>query len=172
MKVVKIVILILVLLAAAAGIFHMVMQMRMYTGSRGGKRVSMSSVVSFEFGASGGSYMNSGVTFTAKKQEDGSVSVRVRLDGVPDEEADEFLTDTSFLQELDRMIEKYNVKKWNGFTRSNRMVMDGHGFRLSIKMDNGERLYATGYMAWPENYDEFSSEVGSLFMSLYEDETS
>ena len=127
----------------------------------------MAPMVSFRFNASGGSYMNSGETYEAALK-DGTVTVRIRLDGVDDEDAEEFTTDESFLRKLDEIVERNNVKKWNGFSLSNKNVLDGHGFSLSIKMENGEYLSAHSYMAWPDNYSEFCGEVTALFMELYD----
>ena len=166
MKVLKIVGIVLAVLIAAAVIFILVMRLRMYSGSRGGERIKMSPAVSFKFNYSGGSYLDSGNGYSAVL-ENGIVTVRIRKDGVSEEDADEFTTDASFMEKIDEIIAEYKVKKWNGFARSNRMVLDGHGFTLSIKMDNGEILSAHGYMAWPKNYSEFSGAIESLFMSLY-----
>ena len=164
LKVLGIIAAVLIALAVAFVIF---MRLSMYSGSRGGKRVRMAPIVKFRFSASAGSYMNSGESYEAEL-ENGKVTVIIRLDGVDEEEAEVFTTDESFLRRLDEIVERNNVKKWNGFSLSNRNVLDGHGFSLSIKMENGEYLTASSYLAWPDHYSEFKGEVASLFMELYD----
>lgn len=167
MRVLKVLGIIAAVLIAVVIAFLIFMRFSMYSGSRGGKRIKMAPIVKFRFSASGGSYMNSGESYEAELA-DGKVTVRIRLDGVDEEDAEEFVTDESFLRKLDEIVERNNVKKWNGFSLSNRNVLDGHGFSLSIKMENGEYLTASSYMAWPDHYSEFKGEVAALFMELYD----
>ena len=167
MRILKILGIVSAVLLAAVIAFTVILRFSMYSGSRGGKRIKMAPIVSFRFNASGGSYMNSGTTYEAQLK-DGKVVVRIRLDEVAEEDAEEFVTDESFLRKLDEIVERNNVKKWNGFSLSNKQVLDGHGFSLTIKMENGEYLSAHSYMAWPDNYSEFSGEVAALFMDLYD----
>lgn len=138
-----------------------------YSGSKGGKKVTMGPFTDFHFSNPGGSYMNAGYSYDAELR-DGKVIVTVRLDGMPQEDARTMETDVSFMKTLEEISEKYNVKKWNGFNRSNKYVLDGYGFSLSIVMENGESLSAHGYMAWPDNFTEFSREVIAHFTWLYE----
>ncbi len=140
-----------------------------YSGSKGGQKINMSSFTGFHLSNSDGSYMNAGYSYDAEL-EDGKVLVTVRLDGMPQEEADErkIETDISFMKKLEELSESYGIKKWNGFSRSDQNVLDGYGFGLTVIMDNGEILSAHGYMAWPDNYREYSSEVRAHFMQLYE----
>ena len=76
-------------------------------------------------------------------------------DGQAEENVPVIETDKAFLEKIDQIIEKNNVAKWNGYHMSARDVLDGDGFSLSIKMDNGQKISAGSYMAWPDGYGAF-----------------
>lgn len=139
-----------------------------YEGSKGGKPVEVSKATYVYFTYSSGTYMNSGNSYEASLRDDGVVEVKVRQDGQAEEDVPVIETDKSFLEKIDSIIGKNNVAKWNGFNRSARDVLDGDGFSLSIRMDNGQSISAGSYMAWPDGYGTFKGEMDTLFIELYE----
>ena len=138
-----------------------------YNGEKGGVPVNMSKVVDFSFSYSTGTYYNSGYAYEAKLNDDG-VEVLVRQDGVSMEDVPVITTDASFMEKIEEILKKYEVDKWNGFHLSAKDVLDGDGFSLSVGMDNKERISASGYEAWPENYGKVCAELDTLFIDLYE----
>lgn len=138
-----------------------------YNGEKGGEPVNMSKVVDFRFGYSSGTYMNSGCTYEASLKGD-AVEVKVRQDEVDMDDVPVITTDASFLEKIDEILAKNQVEKWNGFSLSAQDVMDGDSFSLFAAMDNGERIHASGYEAWPEGYANVRGELDSLFVDLYE----
>ncbi len=139
-----------------------------YEGDPGGKKVTMDRFESFDFSFSSGYYMNSGNAYSAVRDGD-RVIVKVRLDSVPDEEVPEIETDAAFMERLEQIVRDHNVAAWNGFSRSQKNVLDGDSFHLYIRMANGETLGAGGYEAWPEGYGSVRGELESLFVGLYEE---
>jgi|GEM_PF-1960301 len=139
----------------------------LYYGRKGGKRVVMGSFESFSFSYSTGNYMNARRSFEAELK-DGKVKVKIALEEVADEDAAVIETGSEFMQKLEEAAETHGVRKWNGFSLSNKRVMDGTGFRLSIRMENDEYLTASGYMARPKGYREAASAFESIFMELYD----
>ena len=60
-----------------------------------------------------------------------------------------------------------HVEKWNGFNKSDKHVLDGNRFQLTIINHEETYLEARGYEKWPTNYQEVRSELDNLFNSLY-----
>ena len=70
--------------------------------------------------------------------------------------------DKEFYDKLESIIKKYNVNSWDGFSGSNKDVLDGDSFSLYIQYNIGS-VSASGYMKWPKNYREFKSEIMELY---------
>ena len=139
-----------------------------YDGNKGGEPVDVSKSIDVYFSYSSGSYMNSGNSYSAVLRDDGVVEVKVRQDGQAEKNVPVIETDKAFLEKIDQIIADNNVAKWNGYHMSARDVLDGDGFSLSIKMDNGQKISAGSYMAWPDGYGAFKGEMDTLFIDLYE----
>ena len=139
-----------------------------YDGNKGGEPVEVSKAIDVYFSYSSGSYMNSGNSYSAVLRDDGVVEVKVRQDGQAEKNVPVIETDKAFLEKIDQIIADNNVAKWNGYHMSTRDVLDGDGFSLSIKMDNGQKISAGSYMAWPDGYGAFKGEMDTLFIDLYE----
>ncbi len=73
--------------------------------------------------------------------------------------------DRDILDEIQEIIQKYDVKKWNGFNKRNRDVLDGHSFSLLVRYDD-HKIRANGYMKYPIYYDDFQKEIQDCFDSL------
>ena len=86
--------------------------------------------------------------------------------GVGDEDAIVKNVDKEFVDRLLEIINKYNVDRWDGFNGTNKDVLDGDSFSLSIKTREKKYISATGYMSWPKNYGSFKAEVDALFEEL------
>lgn len=102
--------------------------------------------------------------------ESNNCFIKVKLSGIPEEEAVEKSIDSDITINIKEILEKYNVGKWNGFSASDKNVTDGNSFDLSIGMDNNDSIHASGYMKWPRKYSEFKKEIDILFSKYAEDE--
>ena len=71
-------------------------------------------------------------------------------------------------KEIDDVIQKYNVASWNGFNKSDDGVMDGYSFSLKVVYENGAELTASGYMKYPNNYNEATDEFSRIFEEIGE----
>ena len=67
---------------------------------------------------------------------------------------------------LEELFKQYNVGSWNGFDKNNKGVLDGRSFSLSVKMAEGQEIYARGYMKWPKNYSEVAGALKALMQEL------
>ncbi|MDF2905343.1 MAG: hypothetical protein K0R34_664 [Herbinix sp.] len=73
--------------------------------------------------------------------------------------------DQSVLEDIQEIIQKYKVKKWNGFNKSDDDISDGHSFSLLVRYDDYE-IKAEGYMKYPRKYMDFQNEIQAYFDSL------
>lgn len=107
-------------------------------------------VVSFEYGESG---YTPGFTYSFK---DGELTyngpetyyedMTVKLD-------DETVVAVS------ELFARLNVMSWNKFDKNKKHVLDGTGFSLSAKFEDGKTISAEGSNAFPKNYSEFSGGI-------------
>lgn len=75
--------------------------------------------------------------------------------------------DESVLKEIEDVLVKYEVGKWNGFDKSNKYVSDGDSFDFNVKMKNGKEIDARGYASWPNNYSSVIKEIDEIFLRIY-----
>ena len=99
------------------------------------------------------------------ERKDGGYTARRKPSGVPDEKADVFTVDAAFAEKLKAILKEYGVGSWNGFNKSDKHVLDGNSFSLTVYMGE-EEISAHGYMRWPKNYREFKEAVTALFEGL------
>ncbi len=67
------------------------------------------------------------------------------------------------LEKLNDYYVKDKIKKWDGFSKTNRHVLDGDGFSLEICFNDGRSLYARGSNSFPAGYSDFVGNIRSLF---------
>ncbi|MBQ2581234.1 MAG: hypothetical protein II574_06370, partial [Ruminococcus sp.] len=114
-----------------------------------------------------GTYMGAGFDYDYRFA-DGKHSITVRLDGVVEEDALTIDVDEEFAQKLMAVIDEYNLRKWDGYSKSDKNVLDGSSFGFSARFDDGASIYASGYECYPKGYAEVSGALGGLFVPLYE----
>ena len=130
------------------------------------KKVDISSVKYFHFGYSTGNMMYANVSYDVRYEDDEYVAT-IKLDGVSDDDAVKVSLATGDVRELEDILKKYDVGKWNGFQKSDKNVLDGNSFSLSVSFVNGESISASGYMMYPSNYKEVRDALNSYFMKIY-----
>lgn len=67
--------------------------------------------------------------------------------------------DPQGLVELEKIVEECNVRKWNGFSKTARGVLDGEGFSLYLKYSDGTTVSASGSNAFPKGYGDFELKL-------------
>ena len=133
--------------------------------------VKIGAIMSFFMSGSNGVEMYSGYHYSLKMNKDGSYTAEYKPSGVPDEQALRKQVVFDFAESLSQLMRDMKINRWNGFDKSNRMVMDGTGFSLDVRFTNGKELRAHGYMKWPKGYGEFSGTVAGRFRELFEQVT-
>lgn len=72
------------------------------------------------------------------------------------------------LEQLGEIAGKYRLDKWDGFDKSNKQVMDGNQFSLSVTLADGKTILAHGNNRFPDGYEEAKQEICLLFAELIE----
>ena len=70
------------------------------------------------------------------------------------------------LEEIQKIINEQEIYKWNGFDKTDKNVLDGSGFNLSVNYSNGENIEAHGYMRYPKNFKEASDVLLEYLKTL------
>lgn len=83
--------------------------------------------------------------------------------GVSHDEAKKYRINDNMMLEIESLLNKYEVSKWNGFHGNDKNVLDGDSFGFYVYMKNGDKIESSGYMSWPRNYGEVKSELESIF---------
>lgn len=74
--------------------------------------------------------------------------------------------DSSILEELSSVITNNHLEKWDGFSKSDDNVMDGYGFTLIVKFDDGRTLTVDGYEKYPKNYEKVHEALVEVLESV------
>jgi hypothetical protein len=78
--------------------------------------------------------------------------------------------DEKFKDKLKEILIKYDVAKWDGFSKSDKNVLDGDDFSFGAWFKDKTSIHASGYMMWPSNYSNVRGELDSIFMEIYTNE--
>ena len=72
--------------------------------------------------------------------------------------------DPQVADDLVRMIDKYDIRSWDGFDESNPEVDDGEFFYFTAVLTDGTSIYAHGENAFPVTYDPAASLMEGLIL--------
>ena len=130
------------------------------------KSYTFTNITQLSFRYTKGYAMYADVEYTLRSN-DNVYTVTIKPHGVADENADTFIVDEAFVNEITQLLSTYKVEKWNNYRKSDLHVLDGDSFDFHIINEKGESLSALGYEKWPKNYREVKEGLDNLFMSLY-----
>lgn len=87
---------------------------------------------------------------------------------IPEEDKLEVKIEEKDIKKIIAVLKKYHVSKWNGFDKVDKNVLDGNSFSFYLRMQDDNKMEASGYMKWPEDYGKVRSELDSIFMDIYD----
>ncbi len=70
------------------------------------------------------------------------------------------------IKKIEEILKKYEVGKWNGFSKTDPNVLDGDSFHFYVTFKDGKSISASGYMMYPTNYGSVEKELEEIFESL------
>lgn len=116
--------------------------------------------------SNGGDVANSQEIYEVEKRDDKYIAT-IKEKFKTEDEKKEIEVDKNTLYNIFRIIDTYNVSSWDGFSEHDSNVLDGESFYFSLYVGN-DKVSASGYMSWPDNYGKVQTEFTELFHSLYE----
>lgn len=122
-------------------------------------------ISSLDFSYDKGYAVNANISYRIRKEDDKYIAT-IKLYGVPEEEAKKVVISDEKINEIENILNKYKVIKWDGFKKSDSGVLDGDSFSFSLNYEDEKSIYAHGYMKWPENYREVRDELDKVFEGL------
>lgn len=131
------------------------------------KKTKISKIKSLSFSYSQGYSAYAYNRYSLEYKENKYIAT-VKPYGIPDDDFVEVNVDENFVQKIEDILSKYNVGSWDGFHKSDKYVLDGDSFSLSVHFIDDTSISASGYMRWPENYGNVRNELDSLFIGLYD----
>lgn len=129
------------------------------------QRVQIGAIEQFTFRFTNGQMADSDSVY-ALSFENGAYWVSVKPAFAPPEAQIQIPADEDFARELEQILCTYEVQRWNGFHKKAAHGMDGDRFELSVRMQDGGQIEASGSMKWPENYAAVREAVAALFEKL------
>ena len=125
----------------------------------------VSDIVQFEFNYTYGNYSGAFVEYILLKG-DNEYGVSLKMRGGDEHNRNEFAVDGDTVKKLEEILNRYNVSRWDNFSRSNKHVLDGNSFSFSLKTGSGDSISAHGYMSYPRHYAEVRKELDEFFGNL------
>ena len=122
----------------------------------------------FYFSYSTSNYIYGSVSYDIALENEKYI-LTIKLDNVAPEDADKIEINNTILENVLAILNKYQVKNWNGFNKSDSNVLDGNSFNMSITEKDETHISAHGYMMWPENYREVKQELDELFKNILDE---
>ena len=131
--------------------------------------IDITKIKSFYMTYTNGYAMNSYTRYKLKIEDDKYIA-EIKPYGIPEEELLEIEVDKSIMDKIVEVLKKYEVRKWNGFDKTDKDVLDGDSFSLSVGLEDNKSISASGYMMWPNNYRNVENEISTIFMEIYNNE--
>lgn len=131
------------------------------------KEKKIENINHLRFSYSTGYHMNAYVIYEIDLV-DGKYIAKIKPTDIEEEKTKEIEISKEKVKELEKELNKYHVSRWDGFNKSDKNVLDGDSFSISIRMNNDNNISASGYMMWPNNYREVKNYLDTTLGSLYE----
>lgn len=68
------------------------------------------------------------------------------------------------MQELLAIYDAHSLWKWDGFSGTDSMILDGSGFSLHVRFADGTGISASGSNCYPTGYSEAADAIDELFL--------
>lgn len=129
------------------------------------KSITIKNIKSFTYSGNRGNMINANYSYKISKENE---KYKASIKKWGEEKPIELELSKEKVEELENLLNKYNVSSWNGFEKNNKYVLDGDGFYLGITLTTGEDITASGYMMHPNNYREVDVALDKFFLDLIE----
>ena len=76
--------------------------------------------------------------------------------------------DAEIMDQLEEIVYTHRMEDWNGFDKTDSLIMDGESFSLCICFMDGTMITAHGGNAFPKGYGNAESAFNEIFWNLTE----
>ena len=125
------------------------------------KPKEIKSISYLRYSYSTGNAMNSSVVYEVKCENE--CILKIKPNNVSKIFTKTYTISDDDINKLIEIINTNKVYEWDGYNKSDRLVMDGNSFSFNLKTKEGTEIDAHGYMKWPKNYQKVRGEFNSLF---------
>jgi len=129
------------------------------------KDIKIENIKKLEFRVAESRSYNGNIEYKLKCTD--KCTVYIKPYNVSEDDAQEVELTKEQVKEIEDLLNKYHVGRWDGFNGHNRNVLDGRSFSLSITLKSGENISAHGYMKYPRNYNAVVNGLDEIIGSLY-----
>ena len=109
-----------------------------------------------------GSSTNEIYSYDVVKEED-SGEIMVNYDLLCGNAVYSFSADDAFIRDVSAIVKEHNLRTWDGFDKRVSGVLDGDGFDLTIRYEDGTEITASGRNCSPDGYSEAARAINDLF---------
>ena len=135
------------------------------------KEIEIKDIYSFNLSYSKGYAINANVRYEMIfDKEKNKYIAKIKPYGISEKDKKEIVVDNDKIIELENILKKHHIEKWDGFNNIAKDVLDGDSFYLSVFMNDKNCIHASGYMMWPDGYGEFILDIDEFFMNIYNKE--
>ena len=126
------------------------------------EEVKIGSIKNFHYFYTKGYAMNADVFYDLECDKECIATIKKY--GESQEDAIKKTVDSDFVKQVEEILEKYEVGQWNNFHKTDKNVLDGDSFSMSITFQDDTSISASGYMRYPNNYSSVKNELDDLFL--------
>ena len=136
----------------------------------GCKNVPITTLQSLNFNYTTGTALYQRVNYEVKL-EDGVYTVGRLLPDEADEDVKTAVLPEERVRELEQLFRDNKVGRWDDFHGSNKHVMDGNSFSISIHMTDDGIISAHGYVSYPPHYREVRDGIERILNTAFPEES-
>ena len=118
------------------------------------------SIKNFEYHYTINNSSNNSVRYKVECNDKCNITINDR------KEKKEYEISKEYLKELEEILTKYSVYRWNRYNKVNKKVKDGKSFTLKVTLENNKTIKAHGYMSYPNNYKLVKEEIDLYFNNI------
>ena len=134
------------------------------------KNIEIENTKKFKFSYSVGNYMYSDYCYELELNSEDKYIISYKPVGISDENKFQKEITKEQVLELEEILKRNKISKWNGFKKADKNVLDGYSFDLHYRKQNDENIDASGYMKYPKGYKEFKNDIINFYTNIFKDE--
>lgn len=130
------------------------------------KKIEIKNTKYFSYSYSVGDYVDASYSYDLKLENDKYIA-GYKKEGVSEEDMLKKELKKEEVLKLEKILNDNNIYKWNGYHKSDKNVLDGNGFSLNYRNTNNIDISASGYMMYPNGYNNFKNDIINFYENLF-----